>query len=323
MKQEASQRAVLTDEKGNGTVDQAAGLREMKTGTKGDSDVALSIPERKCAVPKGDAPVRVIAITSGKGGVGKTNITANLAYLLSKMNKKALILDADVGLANIDVILGLTPQYNLQHVLKGEKTMAETIVCGPGGIKILPAASGIQEMTDLSRGQKLTLLEELNSLNEDVDFMLIDTGAGIAANVMYFNVASKEIIVVVSPEPTSLTDAYALIKVLYQRYAKKRFRLLVNMVRSPAEAKEVHKRLSYATDHFLNLSVEYLGYILHDDKLRDAVKKQKVLAELHPSSLASRCLSSIAEKLCAEKPEDYEDGSIRFFWENIINNDRG
>lgn len=304
-------------------MDQAAGLREMKMGVKGESDMATSLLRRKFAVQKGDESVRVIAITSGKGGVGKTNITANLAYILSKMNKRALILDADVGLANIDVILGLTPQYNLQHVLKGEKTIAETIVRGPGGIKILPAASGIQEMTDLSRGQKLTLLEELNSLNEDVDFMLIDTGAGIAANVMYFNVASKEIIVVVSSEPTSLTDAYALIKVLYQRYAKKRFRLLVNMVRSPAEAKEVYARLSHATDHFLNLNIEYLGYILHDDKLQDAVKKQKVLAELYPSSVASRCFASVAEKLCTEKREDYEDGSIRFFWENIINNDRG
>jgi flagellar biosynthesis protein FlhG len=265
----------------------------------------------------------VIAITSGKGGVGKTNIAANLAYMLSRMNKKTLILDADMGLANIDVILGLTPRYNLQHVLKGEKTMAETIVGGPGGVKILPAASGIQEMTDLSRGEKLTLLEELNSLNEDVDFLLIDTGAGIAANVMYFNVASKEIIVVVSPEPTSLTDAYALIKVLYQRYAKKRFRLLVNMVRSPAEAKEVYARLSQATDHFLNLSIEYLGYILHDDRVPEAVRKQKAVAELYPASVASRCLALVAEKLCAEKPEEYEGGSIRFFWESIIDNDRG
>ncbi len=285
--------------------------------------MATSMLPNNRTAQKAEEPVRVIAVTSGKGGVGKTNITANLAYLLSKMDKKALVLDADMGLANIDVILGLTPRYNLQHVLKGERTMAETIVHGPGGIKILPAASGIQEMTDLSPGQKLTLLEELNSLNEEVDFLLIDTGAGIAANVMYFNVASKEIIVVVSSEPTSLTDAYALIKVLYQRYAKKRFRLLVNMVRTPAEAKEAYTRLSHATDHFLNLSIEYLGYVLHDDKVQDAVRKQKVFAELYPSSLACRCLSAVAEKLTEEKSEDGEQGSIRFFWESIVRNDRG
>ena len=147
-----------------------------------------------------------------------------------RKNQRTMILDADAGLANIDVILGINSPYNLYHVLNGERTLAEALVEGPGGIKILPSASGIPEMTDLSRGQKLTLIDELNALNDSLDFMLIDTGAGISANVMYFNMAAKEIIVVTSPEPTALTDAYALIKVLYQRHAKRRFRLIVNMV---------------------------------------------------------------------------------------------
>ncbi len=266
--------------------------------------------------------IRVISVTSGKGGVGKTNIAANLAYLLAGRNKKTLVLDADAGLANIDVILGLNPHYNLSHVLRGEKTLPETIVEGPGGIRILPSASGIPEMTDLSRGQKLTLIDELNALNDSLDVMMIDTGAGISANVMYFNMAAKEIIVVTTPEPTAMTDAYALIKVLYQRHAKRRFRLIVNMVKDVAEGKEIFTRLSNATDHFLNLTIEYLGHIVLDDKVKEAVRRQKALAEIYPQCPASRCLAKIAEKISSETMEEYENGSIKFFWENIIDKDR-
>jgi flagellar biosynthesis protein FlhG len=233
------------------------------------------------------------------------------------MQQKTLILDADTGLANVDLILGLTPRYNLYHVLKGERSIAETVIQGPGGVMILPASSGILEMAELSRGQKLTLLDELRDLNAGLDFLFIDTAAGIAGNVMFFNAAAKEIIVVVSSEPTSLTDAYALIKVLYQRHAKKRFRLLVNMVKSPAEAKEVYLRLSQATDHFLNLTIEYLGYVLYDEKLSEAVKQQKAMAALYPQSPASKCLKKIAEKICQEKPENDGAGSIEFFWQDI------
>jgi flagellar biosynthesis protein FlhG len=257
--------------------------------------------------------MHVFAVVNQKGGVGKTNIAANFAYIFSKMGEKVLLLDADTGLANIDVILGVTPKYSLLHVLHGEKDLSEVIVQGPGGIKILPAASGIQEMAELSRGQKLTLLEELDNLNEDLDFMFIDTAAGIAGNVMYFNMVAKEIIVVVSPEPTSLTDAYALIKLLHQRYATRRFMLLVNMVRGSKEAKEVYRRLSNATDHFLNLSIDYLGYILCDKSVHEAVKRQNVLVDLFPYSKASRCLFTVAEKLSRERAEDYEPGTIKFF----------
>ncbi len=283
-------------------MDQAEVLREMQ-GI--DSEVyGMNLRNRQ---KKRNKDVRIIAITSGKGGVGKTNIAANFAYIFSKMGKRVLLLDADTGLANIDVILGITPKYSLFHVLHGEKTLSEVTVQGPGGIKILPATSGIQEMAELSRDQKLTLLEELDGLSESLDFMFIDTAAGIAGNVMYFNMVAKEIVVVVSPEPTSLTDAYALIKLLYRGYATKRFMLLVNMVTGSNEAKEVYRRLSNATDHFLNLSVEYLGYILRDKTVYEAVKQQSMLVELAPHSKASKCLFAVAEKLCQERPEDYEN----------------
>lgn len=304
-------------------MDQAESLREMIRKRNAAIPVHLWDEAKKTSKSgKNHArPVRTIAITSGKGGVGKTNITANLACMLAKMNKKTLILDADAGLANIDVILGLTPQYNLHDVLTGKRSLSEIMVSGPEGIKILPSASGIQEMADLSRGQKLTLLEDLDSIQEDLDFMLIDTAAGIANNVMYFNVAAGEIIVVTSPEPTSLTDAYALIKILYQRYAKKRFRVLINMVSGAAEARKVYRRLSSATDHFLNLNIEFMGYILHDKKLQDAVRMQKAVVELYPDSQASLCVKKIAEKICEEDPEGVESGNISFFGEKILGNE--
>ena len=265
---------------------------------------------------------RVVSITSGKGGVGKTNITANLAYILSRKRKKTMVLDADTGLANIDIILGLTPMYNLHHVLTGEKTLEEVIVRGPGGILVLPAASGIGEMADLTRGQKLTLLDELNALKEPLDFVLMDTAAGISQNVMYFNLAAEEIIVVVTAEPTSLTDAYALIKILYQRHARKRFRLLVNMVKSAVQAREVFERLNHATDHFLNLTLDYLGHVIYDAKLHQAVQFQKPIAELYPAAPATRCLHAIAETLYHEKPEAHVDGALRFFRKTILTNGR-
>jgi len=257
--------------------------------------------------------ISVISITSGKGGVGKTNIAANLAYLLAKMRKRTLILDADCGLANIDLILGLTPKYNLSHVLKGEKTLKEAIINGPGGIKILPSSSGIQEMSSLTAAQKLFLQDELNVLPSRPDFMLIDTGAGINENVMYFNMVAGETIVVVTPEPTSLTDAYALIKVLYQRHAKKRFRLLVNMVKTEQEAKEVFLRMAQATNHFLNLAIEHLGYVFHDENIAQAVKQQTLLAELYPTSISVNCLRKVAEKLCQPSAEQEDSGVVSFF----------
>lgn len=284
-------------------MDQAGVLRKMK-----NNGVSLAI-ERK----RYNGNTRVIAITSGKGGVGKTNITANLAYIFSKMGKKTLLLDADTGLANIDVILGITTKYNLSHVLRGEKTLSEAIVEGPGGIKILPATSGIRGMAELSKGQKFTLLEELDELDEDFDFMLIDTAAGISDNVMYFNMVAREIIVVVSPEPTSLTDAYALIKMLYQDYKAKHFMLLVNMVKNSNEAVEVYTRLSNATNHFLGLPIEYLGHIPYDQNVSKAVRKQKLLAEIFSDSKASKSMFKIIEKLCLKQPKDYENGTIKFF----------
>ncbi len=297
-------------------------LRRMKKASQEHNGLESLTPAAPTAEPKAERPVRVIAITSGKGGVGKTNIATNLAYHLSQMSRKTMVLDADMGLANIDVILGIAPKHNLDHVLRGEKALCDVIVDGPGGMKILPATSGIQEMADLSRGEKLALLDELEGMGTELDFMLIDTAAGIAGNVIYFNVAAREIIVVVSPEPTSITDAYALIKILYSNYGEKRFMLLVNRVRHTGEAREVFLKVSNATSHFLNLSIEYLGCVFEDAKVTEAVRRQKALAEIYPDSRANRCLQSIARKLCRLQPEFCESGSLKFFWKSIVEKQR-
>lgn len=281
-------------------MDQAKALRKLKSDAYGAQ--AETVPRR----------VRVVAITSGKGGVGKTGIAANLAYILSSRNKKTLILDADTGLANIDVVLGLCPKYNLSHVLSGEIPISEAIIKTPGGFYILPASSGIQEMAELTRGQKLSLIDEISSWQQELDFMLIDTAAGISSNVMYFNMAASETIVVVTPEPTSLTDAYAVIKVLFQKHAKKRFLLIVNMTKSKAEAWEVYTRLNQATDHFLSLTIQYLGHVVDDDFFKKAIRQQKIIAEIYPKAPASQCLREIADKL-EESTADYQSGSLNFF----------
>jgi flagellar biosynthesis protein FlhG len=262
---------------------------------------------------------RAICITSGKGGVGKTNITANLAYALAKKGRAVLVLDADLNLANIDVLLGLTPKFNLQHVFSGEKTLSEVLVQGPGGFSILPGSSGILELADLTESQKLYFLDEMETLGRGLDFLLIDTAAGINNNVVYFNLAAQERIVVLTPEPTSLTDAYALIKVLSGRHDVKRFRILVNQTSGEKEALAVYRKLSVVTDRFLqSLSLDFLGYIPQDDKLGRAVRGQRLVAEAFASSCATNSFFQLAEQLFKEQPEIKPDGNIKFFWRELF-----
>src|SRR3972149_10602940 len=213
-------------------MEQALTLREMMNKTAGS-----------IVKSAGNNGVKVISVTSGKGGVGKTNVVVNLAYALTQLGKKVLILDADMGLGNIDVMLGLAPEYNLYHLINGEKNLSEVVTSGPGGMKILAAGSGIQELSELTENQKLNLLAELDRIDGSIDVVLIDTAAGISGNVMYFNTAGQDVIGVSSPEPTSITDAYALMKIMHTQYGESRFRLLVNMVRDSGEGRDVYRKL--------------------------------------------------------------------------------
>jgi flagellar biosynthesis protein FlhG len=240
---------------------------------------------------------RIITISSGKGGVGKTNIVANLGFALCRFGKRVLILDADLGLGNLDVLLGLTPEYNLSHVIRGEKTLSEIVVSGPGRLQILPAASGIQEMTALTLAERYAIFSQLNEFMRDFDIMLIDTAAGISSNVLYFNINADEIIVVAAPEPTSITDAYALMKVLSVRYGSDQFKLVVNSVISEQEADEVYRQISLVADRFLSIKIEFYGGIALDENVKKGVRQQKVVSELAPLSKASRNFSALARKI--------------------------
>lgn len=261
---------------------------------------------------------RVFAITSGKGGVGKTNIVANLGFTLTQLGKKVLIFDADLGLGNLDVMLGIAPRFNLSHVISGEKEIDEVLIDGPGHMQILPAASGIHELTRLTPEQKRQILTELDRLIEPIDVLLIDTAAGISSNVLYFNVAAQEILVVVCPEPASITDAYALMKVLSLNHAQKKFCLMVNQAQSAQEGQDVFRQLNMVTDKFLNISLEYMGYVLSDKNLTRAVRRQRVTSELFPQTEASRCFNALARKICNRPPVQLSEGS-NFIWQELLN----
>jgi flagellar biosynthesis protein FlhG len=299
-------------------MDQAEGLRTlMKNGCreKGGSRpiVEVARPTREERCPK------VLSVASGKGGVGKTNLVANLGFAFTQLGKRILILDADLGLANIDVLLGLAPRYTIEHLFNRTKTFSELLIKGPGGMSIMPASSGVLDLVDLKEEQKLFLLNEVDLMADQIDLLLIDTGAGISSNVLYFNMAAQESIVIVTPEPTSITDAYAFIKVLSVRFKKRRFMILVNLVETDQEAREVFRKISLVADRYLEqVSIDYLGFIPVDEKLPWAVKQQRAVLELYPKAPSSRGFMDLARRL-AERPVQFKgDGQIQFFWKQLL-----
>lgn len=257
------------------------------------SCVSKGRPNHEQRLPK------IIAITSGKGGVGKTNIVANLGYTLRRFGKKVLVFDADLGLGNLDVLLGLTPKFNLSHVVKGEKQLAEVVISGPGGLQILPAASGIHDLTALTQAERRLVFGQLEKFIRDFDIMLIDTAAGISSNVLYFNINSDEILLVATPEPTSITDAYAMMKVLSVKYGTDHFKLVVNAAGTAREGEEVYRQLNLVADRFLNISLEYYGCIVTDENVKKGVRQQKAVTELAPLAKASRNFVDLARKIAA------------------------
>ncbi len=262
---------------------------------------------------------RVICVTSGKGGVGKTNVVANLAFALCKQGKRVLILDADLGLSNIDILLGLAPKYTIGHVFSGQKTLSEILIEGPGGMRVMPASSGIQELSELSESQKLFLLNELEALRGSIDVLFIDTAAGISSNVIYFNLAAQERVVVATPEPTSIADAYALIKVLFTRHNTNRFSVLVNQARTAAEAELVFRKLSMVADKFLgSLSLDYWGFVPYDVHVSKAVQRQRAVVDLFPEASSSKRFVDLAGSIFGRTYDDRLDGNIKFFWKNLL-----
>ncbi len=261
---------------------------------------------------------RVFAISSGKGGVGKTTLAANLAYALSKRGEKVLLFDGDLGLANVDVLFGLTPKCHIGDVLYGQATFKEVMIEGPGGMKILPASSGVVSLTHLTESQKLLLLEEFDGLARDFDWVFFDTAAGISENVLYFNLASQERLLLCTPEPTALTDVYALIKVLYRRYEVKRFHLVVNWVRRRRQGEEIYRQLVRVVERFLgSVSLNFLAALPFDPRVSRAICYQRPFLEIFPDSPWAKAVLELAEQLLTLEGVPF-DGGLKFFGRKIM-----
>jgi flagellar biosynthesis protein FlhG len=288
------------------TPDQAGTLRQMRA-QQNNATSALQMPA-----------TRVLSITSGKGGVGKTAVVSNVAVALARLGKKVLIIDADLGLANVDVVLGISPPYNLNHFFSGERTLEEVMVEGPHGLKILPAGSGVQQFTRLDGQLKMRLIDALDLLEEHFDVVLIDTEAGISDNVTYFNVAAQDILVVTTPEPTAITDAYALMKLLSTQYHQKRFLLAVNSVRNADEGLDVFEKLTMVSGRYLDIFIDYLGAIPFDRKMHDSVRQQQVMVELYPDNKVAKAFVDLAETLLERPQNSQAQGTLQFFWKQFL-----
>ena len=262
--------------------------------------------------------VQVIAVTGGKGGVGKSNVSINMSVCLATMGRRVALLDADLGLANIDVLLGLRPERNLEDVLSGECSLNDIMLTGPGGIRIIPASSGIQRMTMLGSMEHAGLIHAFSEISEQIDVLVIDTAAGISDSVISFVRASQEVLVVVCDEPSSITDAYALIKLLNKDYGVDRFRVIANMTRSTQEGRNLYNKLTQVTDRFLEVTLQYVGNIPFDESVRKAVQRQRPVVELFPRSKAAVAYKQLSEKVDLWPLPSTPRGHLEFFVERLV-----
>ena len=286
----------------HGKLDQAATLRR----------------QRFYKAKKMQGITRVISFTSGKGGVGKTHTVLNTGIALAREGKGVLILDADLGLANINVLLGLEPRWTLHDVFEGRKSLSDIIITGPEGVSIIPAASGVEHICTLDPERKLMLMEQIEEVAHQFDYLLIDTRAGISPDVMYFNSASSEIVCVITNEPTSLTDAYAVIKVLSQSYGERSFSVVSNNVANQQEGQLAFQRLARSVARFLHVDLKYLGFIPTDILVREAIQNQRSILETYPSSKAALALHSLARKIDEEFLDLRVKGGMQFFFRQLL-----
>ncbi|MCF6193025.1 MAG: MinD/ParA family protein [Kangiellaceae bacterium] len=263
-------------------------------------------------------PVKVIAVTGGKGGVGKSNIAVNLAVALSQLNHKVMLLDADLGLANVDIMLGLKTKRNLADVLAGECELKDIVLQGPHGLQIVPASSGTKSMAELSSIQHAGIIQAFSEIGQDIDYLIIDTAAGITDMVVNFIQAAQDVLAVVCDEPTSITDVYALMKVLNRDHKIVRFNVLANMVKTSQEGRDLFATLSGVCDRFLDVTLNYLGSIPFDDNVRNSVRKQKPLLDAFPRSPAAIAIKSLAKKVQKWPLPNDASGNIEFFMERLV-----
>lgn len=262
--------------------------------------------------------VKVIAVTAGKGGVGKSNVSVNLAVALAKQKKRVMLFDADLGLANLDILLGLHTRYNLSHVINGTCHITDIIMDGPAGIQVIPAASGTEFMTQLSSLEHAGIIDSFNEITNDLDYLIIDTSAGISDSVLSFSRSCQELIVVVCDEPTSLTDAYALIKVMSKRYEWHHFHVVANMVRNLEDGLILFNKLFKVADQFLDVYLDYMGAIPFDEHVHRAVKQQSPVLTAYPDANASIALKKIATQIGSWPFRALQGGNTSFFLERMV-----
>lgn len=263
-------------------------------------------------------PVQVIAVSGGKGGVGKSNISVNLGIALAQKGRRVVLLDADLGLANIDVLLGITANRNMADVLAGDCDLRDILVNGPGGIRIVPASSGTQRMTQLSSMEHAGLINAFSELGDQIDVLIVDTAAGISESVVSFLRASQELLLVVCDEPTSITDCYALIKLMNRDYATNRFRILANQVRNEQEGRHLFEKLTRVTERFLDVALQYVGMVPYDEAVKKAVQRQKAVLEAYPRAKASLAIKALAEKVDSWPLPSSPRGHLEFFVERLV-----
>ncbi|MFP7722206.1 MinD/ParA family protein [Lysobacter sp. A3-1-A15] len=268
--------------------------------------------------PTATAPVRVIAVASGKGGVGKTSVSVNLAMALLNAGQRTLLLDTDLGLANVDVMLGLSPRFTLADVFAGRCDLRDTVIEGPRGLWVVPAASGKRHMTELTPQQHVGLVHAFSELDLPIDTMVVDNAAGIADGVLTFCQAAQDVIVVVCDEPASVTDAYALIKVLNRERGVNRVQVLANQVQHPAEGRQLFEKLERVSARFLDVTLGYLGAIPRDEWLRRSIQRQEAVVEAFPSAPSSVAFRDIARRAGQWQSPQGPRGHVEFFIERLV-----
>lgn len=299
-------------------------LNLYKTETKYMQDQAVRLRNivRDAVNDNTNAMARVVAVTSGKGGVGKSNMSTNLALAMTKFGKKVLLIDFDLGLANIDILFGIYPQYTLKDVFRGNKELKDVIVEGPEGLLIIPASSGVEDMVNLSLNNKERLVRELSVLKKDIDIVIVDTGSGIYSDVVKMLLAANEVIIIATPEPTSITDAYAVIKVLAGHKKGTRIKLLINMCRDIADARNTGKKIAEAAKRFLNVEIREVWAVPFDQQVSKAVRSQRPFLLQYPDAAASLNIRKIAGSILSAQAamrDEQDVVGVDSYFDNIMN----
>lgn len=262
--------------------------------------------------------VQVLAVTGGKGGTGKSSVAVNLATAFAQMGRKTMLFDGDLGLANVDVLLGLTPRFTLEHVVRGERSLEEVILETAAGVRVVPAASGVARMAALNPREQAGIVQAFSTLPGPLDALIVDTAAGISESVLQFCQAAQQVLVVLRDEPTSLTDTYALIKVLSRNHAMRHFQVVANMTRDPDQGPNVFRRLQRVTDRYLDVLLEYAGEIPEDRLLQKAVQAQRSVMEMYPGCPAAQAFKRLARAATNWPAPAHATGRIEFFLERML-----